>query len=141
MKAPECLRVSRFREAFNPWSLLGALFLLIGALGVVLPLLPTTPFVLLAAGCFAKASPRAHAWLLRSQLFGPVIRSWNENRCIGVRVKAVAIAMMLVVGGSSVLFVVPPGWPRLVGTGLIVVGCLSVLGVRNCPRSARSMND
>jgi len=125
---------ARLRAGLNPWFLSGALFLLIGAVGVALPLLPTTPFVLVAAGCFAKSSPRTHAWLLRSQLFGPVIRSWDENRCISLRIKFVALSMMLVVGGSSVLFVVPPGWPQIAGIGLIAVGCVSVVMIKSCPR-------
>jgi hypothetical protein len=57
----------------NPWSILGVFFLLIGGVGVVLPLLPTTPFVLVAAACFARSSPGMHAWLLGSRVFGPVI--------------------------------------------------------------------
>jgi len=129
------------REGLNPWFLVGVLFLLIGAAGVVLPLLPTTPFVLVSAGCFAKSSPRAHAWLLESQLFGPIIRNWEANRCISLRIKFVAISTMLLVGGTSVLYVVPPGWPRLGGVGLIAVGCVTVLLIRTCPGNGDSASD
>jgi len=117
----------------NPWSIIGVLLLLVGAVGVVLPLLPTTPFVLAAAACFAKSSPRMHAWLLASRVFGPVISNWESKKCIPLRAKLLALTMMTAVGGTSVLFFVPPGWPRLAGVGLIVLGCLVVLPLKVCP--------
>ncbi len=63
----------------SPWTILGVVFLMIGGIGVVLPLLPTTPFVLVAAGCFAKSSPRMHAWLLANRVFGPMIVDWEKE--------------------------------------------------------------
>jgi uncharacterized membrane protein YbaN (DUF454 family) len=90
---------------------LGLFFLLLGGIGVVLPLLPTTPFVLLAAACFARSSPRMHSWLLQSELFGPMLRDWDKNKCISRKVKWLAILMMTVVGGVSLLVFVPAGWP------------------------------
>lgn len=119
----------------NPWTLLGMLCLLLGAVGLVLPLLPTTPFVLLAAGCFARSSPRMHQWLLNNALFGPVLQDWERNRCVSRRVKRVALTMMLVVGGTSVLLFVPRGWLMLLAFILIGVGCGVVLSLRECPAS------
>ena len=125
-------RLSRWAVLLNPWFVAGILFLVIGGLGVLLPLLPTTPFVLLAAACFARSSPRAHAWLLRNPTFGPAIRNWEQNRCVNVRVKVVALTAMLVVGGTSIAFVVPPGWGRIGGAALIGIGCATVLMLRTC---------
>ena len=65
---------------------LGFLFVGIGAVGIVLPVLPTTPFLLLAAGCFAQSSERWHAWLINTRLFGGLIRDWEEHRCIARQV-------------------------------------------------------
>jgi len=115
------------------WIALGLLFLLLGGIGVALPLLPTTPFVLLAAACFARSSPRLHNWLLRSQVFGPMLRDWENNKCVSARVKTLAVSMMVVVGGISILFYVPSGWPRYAGLGLLCLGCLSILKVKTCP--------
>lgn len=120
----------------KPWTLLGMLFLLLGAVGVVLPLLPTTPFVLLAAWCFARSSPRMHAWLLANPLFGPVLLDWERRQCVSLRVKVVALGMMLLVGGSSVLLFVPAGWPSWAALGLIALGCLVVLRLKTCPGCA-----
>ena len=58
----------------------GLLFLALGAAGIVLPILPTTPFILLAAWCFARSSERWHQRLLASELFGPIIDNWERNR-------------------------------------------------------------
>jgi len=115
------------------WIALGLLFLLLGSIGVVVPLLPTTPFVLLAAACFAKSSPRLHAWLLRSELFGPTLHDWEKNQCISRRVKILAISMMIVVGGISILFFIPVGWPRYAGLSLLGLGCVTILIFKTCP--------
>ena len=112
---------------------MGLLFLLLGGIGVVLPLLPTTPFVLLAAACFARSSPRMHGWLLNSELFGPMLRDWETNKCISTRVKTLAVFMMAVVGGISIVFFVPAGWPQFAGLGLLGLGCLTVLKIKTCP--------
>jgi len=115
------------------WRALGFFFLLLGATGVVLPLLPTTPFVLLAAACFARSSPRMHQWLLDSELFGPMLSSWEANRCVSRKVKGFALSMMTVVGGVSILFFVPAGWPMFIGLSLVALGCITVLSLKTCP--------
>ena len=65
--------------------LLGFLFLGLALLGVFLPLLPTTPFVLVAAACFAQSSERMHRWILTNRTFGPMVRDWEEKRCVSCR--------------------------------------------------------
>ncbi len=76
------------------WMLSGGVSLALGLAGVVLPLLPTTPFVLLAAYCFARSSPRLHDWLLGHRIFGPMIRDWTEHRAIPPRAKRASIIAM-----------------------------------------------
>lgn len=81
---------------------LGLLFVGLGGLGIVLPGLPTTPFLLLAAACFAKSSPRLHGWLLANRVFGELIRNWQEHRTIPRRAKAIGLVTLFLVGGFSV---------------------------------------
>jgi hypothetical protein len=91
------------------WFVLGILSLLAGAAGVVLPLVPATPFLLLAAYSFARSSPRLHGWLLGHPRFGPVITDWQAHGAIAGNVKVTAVAVILATFGGSILFGVP-GW-------------------------------
>ena len=81
--------------------LAGTVSLGLGIVGVVLPGLPTTPFVLLAAACYARASPRLHRWLLQHRLFGPLVRDWETHRSLTRRTKTVAQVSMVVMVGLS----------------------------------------
>ena len=106
------------------WVLIGVGFMCValGAIGAVLPLLPTTPFLLVAAACFARSSPRFYRWLLTRPGVGPVIQEWRETRSVPRHAKAWAIGSIVLVGGSSLVFFVGNPWARLVmGTGLTAV--------------------
>lgn len=72
----------------------GTIALLLGILGVFLPVLPATPFILLAAACYARASEKFHQRLLSHPNFGPVIRDWEEYGAVSMRTKKVAISLM-----------------------------------------------
>ncbi len=86
----------------------GVTCMVLGIVGLVLPVLPTTPFMLLAAYCLARASPRLHRRLLRSKTFGPMIREWQQHRAIPWRTKMTAIALMAVTMTVSIVFFVRP---------------------------------
>ena len=76
------------------WLLLGFLSTGLGIAGAVLPLVPATPFLLLAAFAFARSSPRFHDWLIGHRHFGPVILDWQQTGSINRRVKAAALVAM-----------------------------------------------
>lgn len=76
------------------WALVGALALAIGAVGAVLPILPTTPFVILAAFAFARSAPRLALWIENSAHFGPLLADWRDHGAIAPRYKRLAMAMM-----------------------------------------------
>jgi uncharacterized membrane protein YbaN (DUF454 family) len=114
------------------FRLLGFLFLATAVLGIFLPLLPTTPFALLAAACFARSSEKWHQWMLNNDTFGPMIRNWERRRCISLRVKWIAILSMLVVGGYSVLFAVESPGLKVFGGAFIAVGLLTVSLIKTC---------
>jgi len=83
------------------WVVLGAVFLLLGVIGIFLPVLPTTPFVLLAAACFARGSQRFHEWLLGHPRFGPLVSDWQRYRSIPFRAKCLALSMMWASMGTT----------------------------------------
>jgi uncharacterized protein len=98
------------------WLVAGGCSLLSGIVGIFLPLLPTTPFVLLAAFCFSRGSLRCEAWLLQHPRFGPMIQQWRAHRAIPLRAKQLATVMMAF-GSAWAWWVMPPryGWlPALV---------------------------
>ena len=110
---------------------LGFLFLGLGVLGVFLPLLPTTPFLLVSAGCFAKSSDKWHQWLLSNRIFGPIIKDWHDRRCISISTKIFAISLVVLSGGYSTVFLLTDIKLRilcvlLIGTGLFFVCRLKV---------------
>lgn len=117
---------------------LGFLFLALAVLGVVLPLLPGTPFLLLSAWFFARSSEKWHQRLLAHEVTGPMIRNWEERRCMSFRTKAVAIVMMLLAGGASVLFAVEARWLKITGVCLLAIGTTVVLRIRTCEACAET---
>lgn len=78
------------------WLAAGGLSLALALIGLVLPLMPTVPFVLLAAWCFSRGSQRIERWMLDHPRLGPPIRDWRANRAVPLRAKQVATAMMTV---------------------------------------------
>ena len=88
----------------------GTAALALGIAGIFLPVLPTTPLVLLAATCFARSYRPFHEWLVGHRLFGPIVREWHEHRSIPYRTKLFAIGMMAVALGISIVFFVDPPW-------------------------------
>jgi uncharacterized membrane protein YbaN (DUF454 family) len=76
------------------WIALGGLSVALGIAGIFLPLLPTTPFMLLAAFAFARSSPRLHGWLVAHPRFGPAIEDWRRHGAVSRRAKRYAVAAM-----------------------------------------------
>jgi hypothetical protein len=98
----------------------GAICVVLGVIGIFLPLLPTTPFMLLAAACFVRSSRRFHDWLLANRTFGPLIREWEQHRSIPRRTKLTAILLMSLTLAVSIVFFVEPRWLQ---------GLLALIGV------------
>ena len=120
------------------WICLGAGFaaLALGLVGIVVPVLPTTPFVLLAAACFAKSSVRFHDWLHAHRIAGPLLREWHDYRAMPRRAKRLAYALMAVSFGSSILLMQSP-WHRLMlaALGLVLLFFLWRIPVRDAEDS------
>ena len=102
----------------------GGISLAMGIVGLFLPVLPTTPFLLLAAACWARASPRCHDRLLNHPRFGPVLRNWERYRSLPRKVKILALAMVSLSLGLSLLLM--RGQPWLQAALAVLAAGLSV---------------
>lgn len=109
---------------------LGSLALLLGIVGVFLPGLPTTPFVLVAAACYARASEKFYRRLLANKTFGPLIVEWRRHRSIPYRVKLIAIAMMSLTICVSIWTLSAIPWLQLL---LAVIGIATAVMLWHIP--------
>lgn len=109
---------------------LGLFFLALAIIGVVTPLLPTTPFLLLSSYFFARSSAWWHNWLLRSRLFGGMIRDWQQHRGVRPRVKFVALTLLPLVVFTSWYF---GNLPWYLGTMLVVLATIGAIVVIRLP--------
>ncbi|EMN70709.1 PF04304 family protein [Leptospira interrogans str. UI 13372] len=85
----------------------GSISLALGIIGIFTPILPTTPFLLLSAACYARASHRFYNWLMNNQYFGSYIRDWRIHKMIPLRAKILAISMIFLTIGTTVFFFIP----------------------------------
>jgi uncharacterized membrane protein YbaN (DUF454 family) len=113
------------------WLLAGLIFFAIGAIGIILPLLPTTPFLLLAAFCFTRSSPRLHRWLHEHPTFGPLINNWNQHGSIDRRSKTIAMFVILLTPVATILIGVP--WWALASQLLVLTAAATFVLTRPSP--------
>ncbi len=101
---------------------LGTLSVALGMLGMFLPVLPTTPFLLLAAFCYGRSSPRLHRWLSTNRCFGKYLANYREGRGIPRRQKALTILLLWLTIGSTACLTTSPWWlpPLLLGIAVAV---------------------
>ena len=104
----------------------GTVSVALGIAGIFLPVLPTTPFLLLAAACYANSSERFYNWLMNHPWFGSYIRGWRVHRAIPLRAKIIAITLIIVTIGTSVVFFIPL-WPVKIGVALIGIAVIVFL--------------
>jgi uncharacterized protein len=104
------------------WMLIAAGMICVGlgAIGVILPGLPTTPFLLLAAYCFARSSEHFHAWLINHRWFGSYVRNFEEGRGMTRSAKATTVLIIWLSFGVTIVFFVPVVWGQ-VGMVLMAV--------------------
>lgn len=114
------------------WLVLGLICVALGVIGAIVPLMPTTIFLILAAGCFARSSPRLEAWLLDHKRFGPTLRAWRVEGAIPRRGKIAACCGMAL-GFALFLLGAHPGWLLALPVAALIGGCAAYVVSRPSP--------
>ena len=90
--------------------IVGSVSLVLGIVGIFVPMLPTTPFLLLSAAAWVKASPGLYAWLINHRIFGEYIRNYREHRAIPLRAKIISVSLVWLTIGYCIFAVVDEWW-------------------------------
>lgn len=127
------LRTKIATATLRKWLLMSAGVLAIGlaVVGIFIPILPTTPFLLLAAGCFMRSSEQLYAWLIHHKWFGDYIRHYREYRAIPLQAKAIALGLLWAVIGATIIFAVTLWWVRALLVIVAVGVTLHLIHIKN----------
>ena len=115
--------------------LAGFLMTALGIVGAFLPLLPTTPFLLVAVWCFSRSSPRLEQWLLNHRVLGPPLRNWRGEGAISARAKIIAVSLICASYGFF-LYRTQPSLTVAAVVGLILAGCVTFIVTRPLPKKS-----
>ncbi|MEA3547606.1 MAG: YbaN family protein [Thermodesulfobacteriota bacterium] len=109
------------------YFILGLIFFCVGFVGVCVPVVPTTPFMLLALWGFSRSSPRFHNWLYTHKVFGPPLQKWHDHQVIPLAAKYFALFFMTASLVYLYVFLITPIWLNLVISATIAYGCWFIL--------------
>lgn len=116
----------------------GTLCVALGIVGMFFPVLPTTPFLLLAAFFYARSSKRFYHWLMTNRWFGDYIRNYREGRGIPLKQKMLTILLLWLTIGYTVLFIVSPGWVKLILLGIAAGVTIHLIKIKTLKPEAPS---
>ena len=108
----------------------GTFFVVMGIIGIILPILPTTPFLLLAAWCYARSSKRFYNWLINNKWFGNYIKNYREGRGVPLKVKVLSIAFLWITILFSVFLIVTNFWVRIILIIIAIGVTIHILAIR-----------
>ena len=119
--------IHQVKEAKNPllrvlWVGLGCLFVGLGAIGAVVPGMPTTVFLVLAAACFIRSSQRLYDWLISNKTFGPYLKDYREGKGIPRRAKVLALSMIVIFVSFAVFYAIEATQTK------VLVGLVGLIG-------------
>ena len=109
---------------------LGTFFVGVGIVGIFIPVLPTTPFLLISAALYAKSSTRFYNWLINNRIFGQYIKNYREGKGIPLRLKIITITLLWLTIGCSAIFAVDILWVRIMLVIIAAGVTVHVIGIR-----------
>ncbi|TET77514.1 MAG: DUF454 domain-containing protein [Candidatus Cloacimonadota bacterium] len=121
------------------WVLIitGSFFMGLGILGIFLPLLPTTPFLLIAAACYIRSSEKFYNWLINNKWLGNYIKNYIEGKGVPLKVKALSISLLWITIGYSVVFVVHIFLIRVILILIAIGVTIHILSIRSLKQRKR----
>ena len=108
----------------------GTLCVALGVIGIFVPLLPTTPFLLLAAVCYARSSERLYDWLLTNRWFGDYVRHYREGKGLPLKQKILTLTALWLTLGYAALFVVSQAWAQIILFGIALTVTIHLLRIK-----------
>ena len=118
----------------------GTVFLGLGIIGVFVPVLPTTPFLLLSAACYVRSSNRLYSWLINHKLFGKFIKDFRESRSISLRNKIISLVAMTLMIALSIFLVAEAFYLKIILLILGVVGFIVILSIPTLETKTKETN-
>jgi uncharacterized membrane protein YbaN (DUF454 family) len=115
-------------------AIAGTFFVGLGILGIFLPLLPTTPFLLLAAACYGRSSKRFYRWLLNNRWFGNYIKDYKEEKRIPLKAKVLSITLLWITIAFSLIFVTESFYVRVILILIAIGVTVHILSIRTLER-------
>lgn len=112
------------------WNFLGTIFLVLGIIGAALPIMPTAPFIIVSAACYAKGSEKMHQWLMNNRYFGKYLRDYAEKRGMAPRSKALSILCVWAGILFSAYFFVHILWAQIAMIGIAVAVTIHLLALK-----------
>ena len=132
----EDANVARSAGVRAMWLAAGLCLVVLGVIGALLPIMPTTPFVVLAAACFSRSSPRFYNAVLSHRVFGPLVYRWRETGTISRRVKVVAIVVIVVTFSISLSLFIPGVAPKIALASVALAVSVWIASRPERPRSS-----
>ncbi len=108
------------------WIVLGSFFVGIGYIGIFVPGLPTTIFLILAAGCYIRSSKKLYNWLINNKIFGKYIKDYYDGKGMPLKSKILAISMIIIFCSFAVTFAIKPMWIDIIVSIIAIVGVLYI---------------
>ncbi|MAT49283.1 MAG: hypothetical protein CMA27_05580 [Euryarchaeota archaeon] len=115
------------------WFILGFTIMVIGLIGIIVPVLPTTPLMILAAACFAKSSQRFYDWIINNKLFGHHVKNYREGKGIPKKIKPVILVTLWSFVLFAVFFAIPDSAPLISKVSTLILALIGTIFILRIP--------
>jgi len=119
----------------------GTFFIGVGIVGIFIPILPTTPFLLISAALYARSSKRFYNWLINNKIFGRYIKNYREGKGIPLKLKIITIAILWITIGFSAIFAIDIFWVRIILVIIAIGVSVHIIRVRPIDKSKIGLSD